>query len=675
MNIKKSVILLYICFMGLLAILSNGRCYAQQNSIHNILAFTRINQVVVSPNGAGVAFITGQRNQANPSQWQYVLNLKNKNDAAKEITRADYIGSLAWSPDGKDLAYFVVNHQQKTLAIYHVPTQQIMPVINLNGFINALKWSHSGKQIAFVADLTHVKNDENGLLNVANEGSNTQLYLMSNIQPNAVFHPITPTNISISDSVFGGGFDWASDDSKIAFTYQPSSKSIDGLKTKVAVLQLNTLQYAPLDYCQHRACAQPYYSPDQHWLAFATNLPANGAAKTLLEDIEIRNQICVMDSVNRVHCLPTTFNGNPYILGWKADSKALYVADMYKSDGPKIYELSINTGVPIKLMSTQNDFMEPLTLSLNNTHTVFGFSAESTNKAPEVFTASTDEFQPQQITELNSKFDTPIGQTQVLHWHSKDGLPIEGLLITPTDYNPHKKYPLYVDVHGGPASAQFKRYLGGCDEYALMFPPTTCPANFLNLGYVILQINYRGSNGYGVDFRLKNYADFGGGDFQDIMTGIDYLQQQGVINPNKIVIAGWSAGGYMTAWAITQTKCFSAAIDGDGITDFISYTGTSDDHDFFYRYLGSYFWDSNYQLHWQRSPIAHVKNITTPLLILQGEQDNRVPISQAQELYTALDIMHKPIKMLIAPNQAHVPTDPDTVEKELLAINQWLTNN
>jgi dipeptidyl aminopeptidase/acylaminoacyl peptidase len=266
-----------------------------------------------------------------------------------------------------------------------------------------------------------------------------------------------------------------------------------------------------------------------------------------------------------------------------------------------------------------------------------------------------------------------LGNIQVLNWASKDGTAIQGLFITPPDYDPKQQYPLYIDIHGGPTSQQEQnRYLGGCDEYSEAFPTTSCPANILGLGYVILQVNYRGSNGYGLDFRLKNFKDFGGGDFQDLLTGIDYLNQKGLINPHKIAIAGWSYGGYLTNWSISQSPIFYKAIDGEGITNFISYTGTSDDTDFFLRYMGSYFWDANQALYWDRSPIAHVKNIHTPLLILEGERDIRVPPSQPQELYTALKLLNQPVKMLLAPNQSHEPTDPGTISQEIKAIDEWL---
>lgn len=316
--------------------------------------------------------------------------------------------------------------------------------------------------------------------------------------------------------------------------------------------------------------------------------------------------------------------------------------------------------------------MEPLTLSINRTDTDFGFAKESPNQPPEAFMMGVEGSQPKQLSHFNGMPLYPLGQIHLLHWSSTDGTPIEGLFITPPHYNPNTLYPLYVDVHGGPSGTQFQRYLGGCNEYAGVASPTSCPAPILGLGYVILQVNYRGSNGYGAAFRFKNFGDLGGGDEQDILTGIDQLVQQKKVDPHKIFIAGWSYGGYLSAWSITQTSRFAGAIDGDGFTDLISYTGTSDDHDFFERYLGSYYWQGSQALYWARSPLAHVSSVTTPLLIFQGQEDTRVPPSQAEELYNALKIQGKDVTLLWAPNQGHEPDDPETLVQEITAITKWL---
>ncbi len=658
--------------LGAFILLTSLTCTAQPYTGKDVLAFTRIANVVASPDGQQVAVVTFSRSKTNSNAWDYVLSVQKVNGASRVIDQADYMTSIAWSPDGKSIAYIAAKGAQQIVSVYHLADQQIVPVVSLSRSIDALEWSPSGTQIAFVADEPSSSPPANRLIDVAVGGVNSQLYLTDNIQSQALIKPITPVNVSISPSVFSGGFDWAPNGQQIAFAYQPSPKDMDDSKSKVAILDVSTLKVTPLAFCNTHSCNQPMYSPDGHWLAFAANVLASGKDKILLEDIGTQNQVCLMNAAGQTHCLKNTFNGNPYILGWKADSQAVYVGDMYKTTGAQLYELNQNPEVPVKQISTQSGFMEPLTISINNTHQVFGFGYESVNQAPEAFIASADGFKLTQITHLNTQFDQDFGQERVLKWNSKDGTVIEGLLITPANYNPKHPYPLYVDVHGGPSSLQMQRYLGGCDEYSEEFSPTSCPANMLSLGYIILQVNYRGSNGYGVAFKAKNFADFGGGDYNDVMSGINDLVEQGLVDPHHIAIGGWSYGGYLTNWAVSHSNHFVAAVDGEGITNFISYTGTSDDTDFFLRYLGAYFWNANQALYWERSPIAHVKNIHTPLLILEGGSDIRVPPSQAEELYTALTLLHRPVKMLIAPGESHQPSDPDMIEQEIDAIDQWL---
>lgn len=277
----------------------------------------------------------------------------------------------------------------------------------------------------------------------------------------------------------------------------------------------------------------------------------------------------------------------------------------------------------------------------------------------------------EQITHFQNPDKQKIGRTSIIHWNSSDGMDIEGLLVTPANYDEKKKYPLFVAVHGGPAQSWAKRYLAGCDEYGQMIDPTTCLNNLLDLGFIVLQPNPRGSTGYGRAFRLANFADFGGGDYQDIMTGVNYLIQKNIADPNHLAIGGWSFGGYMTAWIISQTDRFKAAIEGDGNTDFISFSGTSDIPDYYINYLGNAFWNDN-KLYIQRAPISHVKNIITPLLIIGGENDVRVPITQGYELYTALQQQHKSVKMLILPKQGHVPTDANIIAKSIEEVESWL---
>ncbi len=655
-----------ILFIMLLLTSLNIHANIQPYSAEDILAFTRIDYVAVSPNGKQIAYVTVNHDQ---NKWRYALNLKEPNGNIIEITHAENISSISWSPDGNNIAFISPNDKdQQVISIYHIAEKKLSPLLALSKGIVGLHWSPSSKQIAFIAEDDKHTPQSNGLKMLPEPSTNLRLYVTD---LNAEIQPLTPANVSISYDPLTRGFSWASNGNEIAFAYQPSVKAIDDIQPKVAIVNLTTKKIAPLTYCKTHTCRQPIFSPDGKWLAFTANIPATGKAKALLEDIEIRNKVCLRNSSDQTHCLQDTFDKNPYLLAWNAEGNAVYALEHYKSQGLKIYKISENPNTPVELFSTDNDFIEPMTLSLNATHTVFGFGYEGVNQAPEVYTSPADHFNLQQETHFNKKYNKIFGSIQVLNWKSKDDTLVEGLFITPQNYDPKHPYPLYVNVHGGPSGSKAKRYLGGCDEYGEGIVPTECPANILSLGYVILQVNFRGTSGFGPDFRVKNFADLGGGDFQDIMSGVDYVTQHYSIDKNKMVIAGWSYGGYLTAWAITHTNRFALAIDGDGMTNYISDMGTSDDTDFGYRYLGANSWE-NPQLYWQHSPMAYVKNIKTPLLIIHGEQDIRVPLTQGKELFTALTLLNKPVKMIIAPKQSHVPTDPEIFEEEMAIIDQVL---
>jgi dipeptidyl aminopeptidase/acylaminoacyl peptidase len=173
----------------------------------------------------------------------------------------------------------------------------------------------------------------------------------------------------------------------------------------------------------------------------------------------------------------------------------------------------------------------------------------------------------------------------------------------------------------------------------------------------VLRANPRGSSGYGRPFRFANYGDWGGGDYGDIIAGVDALIAQGVADPDRLLIMGWSYGGYMTSWAITQTHRFRASCIRAGVTDLVSFTGTADIPGFLPDYLGAEFWVEP-KLYLQRSALFNAQGVTTPALIQHGAVDARVPLSQSLEFYNALKRQGVPVEMIIYPRQAHDMSEP-----------------
>jgi dipeptidyl aminopeptidase/acylaminoacyl peptidase len=256
----------------------------------------------------------------------------------------------------------------------------------------------------------------------------------------------------------------------------------------------------------------------------------------------------------------------------------------------------------------------------------------------------------------------PLGRTEVVRWKSKDGKDIEGLLTYPVGYQAGQRVPLILNVHGGPAGVFTQAFIGGRGVYPL--------ATFASRGFAILRPNPRGSSGYGADFRRANIQDWGFGDYQDLMAGVDRVVEMGVADADRLGVMGWSYGGFMTSWIVTQTKRFKAASAGAPVTNLMSFNGTADIPSFIPDYIGGQSWDAfdRYQKH---SPMFNVKGVTTPTMIQHGDADVRVPISQGYEFYNALKQQGVPTRMLVLPRQPHGPTEPKMQLAAMKANLEW----
>lgn len=246
------------------------------------------------------------------------------------------------------------------------------------------------------------------------------------------------------------------------------------------------------------------------------------------------------------------------------------------------------------------------------------------------------------LTEMNPELhEFEIAEQEVIRWRSVDGLEIEGILTKPIGYEPGRRYPLLVAVHGGPHSRVVNAFR---QSYNLQI----WAAN----GYAVFAPNFRGSSGYDGKFDIANRRDLGGKDFQDIMTGVDHLIRIGIADPDRLGIFGGSYGGYMTNWAITQTDRFKAAISMYGIFNLITDFSNSYLPSWEPDYLGAYYWD-DLDIYIRRSPFAYVKNIKTPVLILHGEADPNTFISNSKEMYTALTHLGKTVEFVRYPREGH----------------------
>jgi dipeptidyl aminopeptidase/acylaminoacyl peptidase len=249
-----------------------------------------------------------------------------------------------------------------------------------------------------------------------------------------------------------------------------------------------------------------------------------------------------------------------------------------------------------------------------------------------------------------------LGAARVVNWTAKDGTKLEGILTFPSDYQASKKYPFLVLPHGGPESNDTLRF----DFFSRLI------AGF---GYVVLQPEYRGSTGYGTDFLEAIYQHFGDRAYSDVDSATDFAVSQGWADPNRLAIFGWSAGGFMTSWTITQTHRYKAAIEGAGITDWLSFIPTSD--------IAQVDYDMRLQERdplpfLQFSAVMHADQVTTPLLILHGEADLRVPTFQGREFFVLLAERSKTVRMVTYPGSPHFPRLAEQRRDVFTEIQNWL---
>jgi dipeptidyl aminopeptidase/acylaminoacyl peptidase len=255
-----------------------------------------------------------------------------------------------------------------------------------------------------------------------------------------------------------------------------------------------------------------------------------------------------------------------------------------------------------------------------------------------------------------------LGSQREITWtNPKDHRKVHGVVVLPPDYHEGTHYKTVVHIHGGPEEAWTIGFNGNWYNYATMLA---------SHGYVVLLPNPRGSDGQGPDFTEANFQDWGGGDFGDIMAGVEYLNAQGITDPARMVVGGWSFGGFMTSWTVTHTDRFKAGMVGAAVTDLYSMATTTDiSPSFEDSYFGAL--SGNFEVYDKHSPVRFVANCHTPVLVLHGEADPRVPLSQGQEFYHALHFLGKDAVMITYPREPHIFTEREHQIDSLSRILAW----
>lgn len=571
-----------------------------------------------------------------------------------------------WSPDGEWLAFTSSRLGRNNVWLVRVCDGETQQLTDVQTGVSSFKWSPDGEWIAFTAIDPPTFQEEQAIKEKNDAwvvGEKVKMHHLFVIPIKAgqgdkrEVRQLTAGDYTVGIADLPGLYDWSPDSQTIAFTHARTPKADDWSSADISLVDVGNATIQPL-VCTEAPAIEPFFSPDGCWIAYKQfDVPS-----------------CYWDSV--VHLVPAsggaarplaeTFDGRANVFGWSADGSKLYYLEWYGTT-VRLCALPIE-GVPEVIYEVEGVIWGD---TLSRARTLWGFTLETPDKPPEAYISRMDDLIPVQISQVNQETSKlPLGRTDVIRWKSVDGLEIEGLLTYPVDYHSGKRYPLLLSIHGGPASVWLQTFIGTPSIYGPF-------AAFAARGYAVLRCNVRGSTGYGKAFRHANYRDWGGMDFQDVMTGVEHVIAMGIADPKRLGVMGWSYGGFLTASAITQTPHkgtglrFRAAMVGAGITNLISNAGAADIPSNIPDHFGGEPWET-FDVLCARSPVLNVRGVTTPTLILHGERDERVPISQGYELYNALKRQGCTVKMVVYPRTGHVPHEPKLYQDVMIRTMQWM---
>ncbi len=599
-----------------------------------------IGSVTPSPDGAWVAWTeTRAVIEADKSEQLTHIFLGRADGSRRfQLTQGEKSCTApAFSPDSAWVYFQSERTGKPNLFRIRVDGGEAERITDWKGSIGSFRVSPDGKWVAFTGrkdseEEEKARKEKRDFQVVDEKPKNHSLWLLpasGEIKPP---RELTGGEFHVQD------FDWAPDGRFIALVRVPTPVADDWTRSDILELALES-GAVRLVAASPAAERSPRYSPDGAWLAFLrSSEPPRWAGEDRI--------VLLRRADGTTRTLGATYDEQPEILGWSRDGRRIYFMETRRTR-TTLFALPLE-GAPAAVHEPPAGTLGAA--NLNRAGDRVGFAWETSEEAPEAWVMALTGGQPIRVSRANADLPRPpLGKTEIVRWRSPDGLEIEGLLTYPVGYQAGKRVPLILLIHGGPAGVFRETFLGTPGLYPL--------AAFSARGYAVLRPNPRGSSGYGKPFRFANYNDWGGRDYEDLMAGVDHVIRMGVADPERLAVMGWSYGGYMTSWIITQTRRFQAAIIGAPVTNLWSFTGTSDIPGFLPDYFSGEPWE-NFEAYRKHSPLAHAKGVTTPALILHGEADVRVPISQAYEFYQALKRQGAPVKMVVYPREGHGPREP-----------------
>lgn len=651
----------HVFFLGIGSWLICRLCLlAQEKRIvqpEDLVDIRGVSDVQVSRDGRRVAFVVTEpadpkkpRRPRDTNIWVVPVNGSEPARPFASSPKSDIYPR--WSPDGRYLAFLsdrgeptegseeereleLVEKEPKR-QIYLMPTDggEAEPMTNFKGGVEKFEWSPDSTRIALtvkdpLTDEEERKRKERDDVIYVDHGYKFARLRMLTLADRKT-QQLTRQDLHVSS------FAWSPDSNCLAIKVS-ATPQVDDVTWHSSLVVINStsgelLRTISKNVNRFSSDADFKWSPDGRTISYAQYTPNKIASWLALAP--------VVGSTPPWFLLKE-YRGTLWGVEWAPDSKHL-LAESQEGTKARILSVDAASGAITKL----DDVLAPgFGFSVSADGRTIAFLNQAAHTPSDVWVLRVDE-PPRRLTNLNPQVASwRLGEVREITWKNrKDGQTLFGVLITPPDFKPGQPFPTIVEVHGGPQWAWWTGWHGSWHEWGQLLA---------SHGYVVFLPNPRGSTGQGWQFAEANRDDWGGMDFQDIMDGVDRLIDQKIADPDHLGIGGWSYGGFMTSWAVTQTGRFRAAVVGAGVTDLFSFDGTTDITPSFLR---NYFLDipfrrrSAYDNH---SALTFIQNCKTPTLVLHGRADERVPVGQGWEFYEGLRMLGVPTEMAVYPREHH----------------------